>query len=55
METFLNDYGLTWIGNDGSTQPQEHQGGGLGAEDFAPDFGKLLARITELNLSAGTQ
>jgi len=55
MESFLNDYGLVWVGGG---EEEASQGGGkheraYSGFDLALDFGVLAARVQELNALAG--
>ncbi|XP_069549363.1 UBX domain-containing protein 11 isoform X2 [Brachyistius frenatus] len=65
METFLGDYGLTWVGNgetsDAAAEPERRRGPGadLWQPDTSPrgsfrmNFDVVLQRIKELNVLAG--
>ncbi|CAN2390371.1 ubiquitin binding [Pristimantis euphronides] len=57
MEQFLGDYGLTWVGNEGSSEaskqetPLTNAGGSL--YTFQPDFDLVLENLRDLNLLGG--
>ncbi|XP_056237058.1 UBX domain-containing protein 11 isoform X3 [Seriola aureovittata] len=57
MESFLNDYGLLWVG-DGETSDSEdcaqtYSSGISGVRDFYMNFDLVMLRIMELNILAG--
>ncbi len=51
MESFLQDYGLIWVGNDENKAPPGSQSPAAVGERI--DFGLLFARLRELNELAG--
>ncbi|XP_047196754.1 UBX domain-containing protein 11 isoform X4 [Hippoglossus stenolepis] len=57
MESFLKDYGLTWVGDgessDSAECTQTHSSGTSGVRDFHMNFNLVLQRIKELNILAG--
>ncbi|XP_062254873.1 UBX domain-containing protein 11 isoform X3 [Platichthys flesus] len=57
MESFLKDYGLTWVGDRESSDlaecTQTHSPGTSGVRDFHMNFNLVLQRIKELNILAG--
>ncbi|XP_039974405.1 UBX domain-containing protein 11 [Xiphias gladius] len=57
MESFLNDYGLIWVGDgetgDSAECEQTHSTGASGVRDFRMNFDLVLRRIKELNILAG--
>ncbi|XP_053288000.1 UBX domain-containing protein 11 isoform X3 [Pleuronectes platessa] len=57
MESFLKDYGLTWVGDressDSAECTQTHSPGTSGVRDFHMNFNLVLQRIKELNILAG--
>uniref|UniRef100_UPI0037E8750A UBX domain-containing protein 11 n=1 Tax=Semicossyphus pulcher TaxID=241346 RepID=UPI0037E8750A len=57
MESFLNDYGLIWVGDE-SERPQDSEGGlwqpdASEVRSFHMNFDLVLQRIKELNVLAG--
>nr|XP_040020085.1 UBX domain-containing protein 11 isoform X3 [Gasterosteus aculeatus aculeatus] len=54
MNSFLNDYGLTWVGDGGSSDAGEsEQPGASVAPGFRMNFDLVQRRIVELNVLAG--
>nr|XP_019946802.1 PREDICTED: UBX domain-containing protein 11 [Paralichthys olivaceus] len=57
MESFLNDYGLIWVGDgessDAAECEQTHSSGTSGVTGFHMNFDLVLQRIKELNILAG--
>ncbi|XP_069827623.1 UBX domain-containing protein 11 [Dendropsophus ebraccatus] len=58
MEQFLNDYGLIWVGEEGSSEASEQMipqsGAGHSSESgFQPDYDLVLENLRDLNVLGG--
>ncbi|XP_077152712.1 UBX domain-containing protein 11 isoform X1 [Ranitomeya variabilis] len=57
MEQFLSDYGLIWVGDDGSSEASEQEtldsSAGPSSYTFQPDFDLVLENLRDLNLLGG--
>ncbi|KAM9852148.1 UBX domain-containing protein 11 [Aulostomus maculatus] len=53
MESFLNDYGLVWVGDGEAGDPAECEDTRGGDLNFHMNFDLVLQRIRELNILAG--
>ncbi|XP_044142568.1 UBX domain-containing protein 11 isoform X1 [Bufo gargarizans] len=57
MEQFLSDYGLIWVGDEGSYEESKqetlHSSAGHSSYSFQPDFDLVLENLRDLNVLGG--
>ncbi|XP_066429213.1 UBX domain-containing protein 11 isoform X1 [Eleutherodactylus coqui] len=57
MEQFLSDYGLIWVGDEGSSEASKQEipltTAGLSPNTFQPDFDLVLENLRDLNVLGG--